>query len=266
MKHTRMLVGLAAAVGALAVSAVPAMGHDFVASKTGKLSGKGYEEIPPVEKGSGEFRGFEPEHMQSWKFGGFTIYCYSASSKGEVTETTSDVMQLTTKYGACGWYPNPKVDLHSSAAFAPTGITVKYHANGYVQTLENGEEVEYKGELLPSSASIKVSGKICKIEIPAQTIPVRAIKFPNEEFSSVLYSNFTTPVAKPTKEFPLGEQEKVLITNAWKGIKYHFGGEENQCTNPEYFEKQSGEEGGLAGGVYKGQLEAKLGGGNLKYE
>lgn len=267
MSKTKMLIGLAAAVCALAITAVPAMGHAFVASKVGKLSGKGFEEIAKVEKG--EFREFDPERMQEWHFGVFTVLCYSETSKGELTETTTNTLTLNMKFGSCGWYPKPKVNLHTSANFSKEGITVKLFANGYLETLENGEEVEFKGEILPGSAYIKVGGKICKVEILAQTIPVKAIKNPEEEFSSILYSNFTVPTLKATKEFPTAEQERILLTNAWKAIKYHFGGTEeeaNQCTNPEGFEKQSGEEGGGSAGTYKGQSFVKLGGGNIKFE
>jgi hypothetical protein len=257
MKKTKLLVGLAAALCALAVAAVPAMGSEFVASKTGKIAGKGFEELPKVAKG--EYREFEPEKMQEWKFGIFTVYCYSATNKGEITETSSNIMQINTKYGACGWYPKPKVNIHSPASFAKEGITVRFHANGFVETLENGEEVEFKGEILPSSAYIKVSNKICKIEIPAQTIPVKAIKHPEEKFSTVLYSNFTAP-ARKSKEFPNEEQERILLTNDWKGIRYHMGGEETQCTNPEEPVPPDG-----TNGVYKGLTEARLVGGNLKF-
>jgi hypothetical protein len=260
-----MLIGLAVAACALAITAGTAMGHAFVGSKTGLLSGKGFEEIAKVEKGSGEFREFNPERMQAWHFGAFTIYCYGEGSKGELTETPTNILQLQMKFSSCGWYPKPTVNLHTGASFGKEGITVRFHANGFVETLEDGEEVEFKGEILPGSAYVKVSGKICKIEILAQTIPVKAIKNPEEEFSSVLYSNFFEPVAI-SKTFPTGEQERILLTNVWKNIHFHFGGEENQCTNPEGFEKTSGEEGGSTGGTYKGQTYVKLGGGNLSYE
>jgi hypothetical protein len=264
MRKTKMLIGLATAVCALAITAVPAMAHQFSASKTGLLSGKGFEEIAKAEVG--EFREFAPERMQEWKFGQFTILCYSETSKGELTETTTDVLTLNMKFGACGWYPHPKINLHSGATFAKEGITVRFHANGWVELLADGEEVEFKGEILPGAAFVKVGGTICKIEILAQTIPVKAIKNPEEEFSSVLYSNFGVPLAKASKEFPNAEQERILFTNDWKSIKFHYGGEANQCTNPVDFEKQAGEEGGANGGVYKGQTYTKLNGGNIKYE
>jgi hypothetical protein len=262
MSKTKMLLGLAAAVCTLAVTAVPAMGHAFVASKTGKLVGKGFEEIPRVEKG--EFREFEPERMQEWHFGSFDVLCYSESTKGEMTSTSTEELTLNMKFGACGWYPKPAVNLHTGASWSKEGITVKFHANGWVETLENGEEVEFKGEIMPSAAYIKVSGKICKIEILAQTLPVKAIKHPTEEFSEVLYSNFTSPLGKASKEFPNAEQEEILLTNMWKSIKYKYGGEGTQCTNPEGGGGSGGE--GASNGAYKGQTYVKLVSGNIKYE
>lgn len=240
------------------------MASMFVGSKTGILAGKGFEEIEKVEPHSGEFREYNPERMQSWHFGVFQINCYTESTKGELTEVETNELELTMKFGSCAWYPKPAVNLHTPAKFSKEGIKVRFHANGFVETLEDGEEVEYKGEILPGAAEIQVNGKICHVEILAQTIPIKAIKHPEETFSSVLYSNFTKEI-KMSKTFPTGEQEMILFTNAWKGIKYHFGGEENQCTNPEGFEKQSGEEGGAGGGLYKGQTYVKLVGGNLKF-
>ena len=261
MRTIRFAVGLTAAVCALAVAAVPAMAHEFSSSRTGKLSGKGFEEIAPVA--AGEFREFNPEKMQEWHFGEFTILCYSGSDKGEMTETSTEVLTLNLKFGSCGWYPKPKVDLHSGASFSKEGITVNFHANGYVETLPDGEEVEFKATIEPSSAYIKVSGKICTINIPAQNIPVASIKKPEEEYSEVLYSNISRPLAKASKEFPTAEQEEVLLSNVWKGIKFVYAGEEAQCTNPEHFEKQV--EGGT-GGSYKGQMFVRLASGNIKFE
>jgi hypothetical protein len=263
MRHIRIIAILTGAVCALAVAAAPAMGSMFVGSNTGKLSGRGYEEIERVEKG--EYREYDPEYMQQWHFGVFHINCYAEKSEGELTETETEVLTLKMKFGACGWYPKPNIDLHTGATFGKEGITVKLHANGFVETLENGEEVEYKGEILPSSATVKVKNHICHIKIPAQTIPVRAIKHPEETFSSVMYE--TIP-GKVTKAFPEG-QEEILLTNAWKSIKFKFGEEEeDQCANPEAsehekFEEQI-EEGGNSGS-YKGRTYVRLNTGNLKF-
>jgi hypothetical protein len=260
-----MVAGLAVAVCVLAVSAAPVMAHQFVASKTGKTVGKGYEEII-VEKG--EAPEFEPARMQEWKFGAFRILCYRAVGAGEVTETTSETFTTTTHYGKCGWYPQ-KNTLHVAASFSKSGITVIYHANGYTEAVGNGEGEEYefkKAEVLETAAYIKVSStKLCKIIIPAQTIPVRAVKFPNEEFSSAVFSNIETP-ASNLKLFPSGFQKRMVISNEFKKMLFKYGGEENQCTTAPEFEKLSEEEGGSTVGSYKGQLEERLAAGDLSWE
>src|ERR1700704_4841941 len=97
MRHIRMVGGLAVAVCVLAVSAAPAVAHQFVASKTGKTNAKGYQEIVAPE--------FEPAKMQEWRLGAFRILCYKATGAGEVTEETSETFTTTTKYSKCGWYP-----------------------------------------------------------------------------------------------------------------------------------------------------------------
>jgi hypothetical protein len=265
MRNIRLVGGLAVAVCVLAVSSAPAMAHQFVANKTGKSIGKGYEEIP-VEKGVAPE--FEPARMQEWRLGAFRILCYKATGMGEVTETASETFTTTTKYSKCGWYPQ-KNTLHVGASFSKTGITVIYHANGYTEAVGNGEGEEYefkKAEVLESAAYIKVSStKLCKIVIPAQTIPVRAIKHPEEEFSSAVFSNIETP-ATNMKLFPSGFQKRMVISNEFKKILFKYAGEETQCTTAPEFEKLSEEGGGSNTGVYKGQLEERLLTGDLSWE
>ena len=66
MRNVRLVGGLAAAVCVLAVGAAPAVAHEFIASKTGKTVGKGFEEII-VEPGVTPE--FEPARMQEWRLG-----------------------------------------------------------------------------------------------------------------------------------------------------------------------------------------------------
>ena len=265
MRNMRLVGGLAVAVCVLAVSSAPAMAHQFVASKTGKTAGRGFEEII-VEKGVAPE--FEPARMQEFRLGAFKILCYKAVGVGEVTETASQTFTTTTKYSKCGWYPQ-KNSLHVAASFSKTGITVIYHANGYTEAVGNGEGEEYefkKAEVLESAAFIKISAtKLCKIVIPAQTIPVRAIKFPNEEYSSAVYGN-TEVEATNLKLFPSGMQKRIVIANEFKKMKFKYAGEETQCTTAPEFEKLAEENGGGASGVYKGSLEERLLGGDLSWE
>jgi hypothetical protein len=262
MRNIRLVGGLAAAVCVLAVGAAPAMAaHQFVASKSGKTAGKGLEEII-VEPGVAPE--FEPARMQEWRLGAFRILCYKATGAGEVTAGGSETFTTTTKYSKCGWYPQGTNTLHVAAGFSKTGIQVIYHANGYTEAVGNGEGEEYefqKAEVLETSAFIKISStKLCKIVIPAQTIPVRAIKHPEEEFSAAVFSN------KEVELKPSVFQTRLVIQNEFKKMKFKYAGEETQCTSAPEFEKLSEEGGGGSAGVYKGNLEERLIGGNLSWE
>jgi hypothetical protein len=266
MRNIRLVGGLAAAVCVLAVGAAPVMAHQFVASKSGKTAGRGFQEII-VEKGVAPE--FEPARMHEWRLGAFRILCYKATGAGEVTEGGSETFTTTTKYSKCGWYPQATNTLHVAAGFSKTGITVIYHANGYTEAVGNGEGEEYefkKAEVLESAAFIKISStKLCKIVIPAQTIPVRAIKHPEEEFSAAVFSN-TEVAATNLKAFPSGFQKRLVIQNEFKKMKFKYAGEETQCTSAPEFEKLSEEGGGGSAGVYKGNLEERLVAGDLSWE
>ncbi len=268
MRHIRIVAVVAGAVCALAIAAVPAMAEEFVSSKTGKSTGRGFEEIPVV---TGETPEFEPERMQEWKLGSFRILCYRAHTAGEVTQGPSETFTTTIHFSKCGWYPQSANTLHVGASFGKAGMTIVYHANGYTEAGGNGEgeEVEYKkAEILETSATFKISAtKLCKIIIPAQTIPVTAIKKPNEEYSSAVYSNEEVE-AKVSKAFPEGIQDRLLIANDFKKVLYKYGaeGEETQCHDAPEFEKTAEEGGGATAGVWKGTLEEWVPGGNLSFE
>ena len=255
MRHLKMTVALAVAGCALAVTAVPAMASQFVASKTGATTGRGFEQIklPPP----GELPEFDPARMQEFKLANFKILCYTASSKGAVTETASQTFKTTTKFSRCGWYPQSN-SLHTSATFSKSGLTATWHATGYVEAEgnESGEEVEWKNvDLGEVATAIKVGRKICAITIPEQTIKVM------KAGPAALYSTITGPA---TTKFPTG-QKHLLIRNEWDNIKFVYGGEGNQCTAEEFEKLQEGS-GGSGTGQYDGQLEETLTGGNLSFE
>jgi hypothetical protein len=268
MRNIRMVGGLAAAICVLAVTAAPTMAHQFVSSKLGKTTGRGFNEIP-VEKGVQPE--FNKERMQEWRLGtSFRILCYKTKMAGEVTETESETCTSTLKFSGCGWYPQLSLNhLHVAAKWSPSGLTIVYHANGWTEAVGNGtgEVYEFKNaELRETAAYINISStKICKIVIPQQTIPVRAIKHPEEEFSAALFTDIEVPAPK-NKTFPLGKQERVLIANEFKNLKFKYTGTETQCSTGAEFEKQAEEGGGGIAGAYLGTLETWVPGGNLKWE
>jgi hypothetical protein len=266
MRNVRLVGGLAVAVCVLAVAAAPVMAQQFVASKVGKTSGKGFEEILVTP---GEPPEFEPEQMQEWRLGAFRILCYKARGTGEVTELSSETFTTTTKYSKCGWYPQSTNTLHVGASFSKTGITVVYHANGYTEAVGNGEGEEYefkKAEVLETAAYIKITAtKLCQIIIPAQTIPVRAVAHPTDPYSSAVYGN-TNHESTNLKLFPSGFQKRLVIANEFKKMMFKYAGEGSQCSSAPEFEKLSEEGGGGSAGVYKGSLEEQVNGGNLSFE
>ena len=97
----------------------------------------------------------------------------------------------------------------------------------------------------------------CTISWPEQTLPIKAIKNPEGEYSAASFSNVATPSPYLGK-FPDGFQHSIEISNSFKGIKVEFAGE--PC---EEWGKEEGPE--SAGGTYFGSFPQILQGGNFEY-
>jgi len=260
------LTVVVAVLPVLVVGVTSATAHQFTASKIGKTADKGYEEIEIPEKPAQPE--YDPERMQEFRLGKFRILCYTARSKGEITQLVSETYTSTNKYTRCGWYPQSN-SLQVGASFSnKTGLKMIYHANGYVELLGNGEGETYEYQGLgarETAALIKISStKACTIAIPEQTIPIKAVNHPEEEFTAVNYTN-TEVENEHLKLFPTGFQKKVIFDNELKTLHFKYIGEQSQCTNVEEFEKQTEEEGGGTG-AYKGKLIEEVVNGNLSWE
>jgi hypothetical protein len=255
MRHVRLIGSLAVAVCVLAFTAAPTLAHQFVASKLAKSVGHGFEEVTE----------YEPAKMQEWRFGTFKILCYRAKLNGEITETESETLTTTIKYAKCGWYPQ-KNSLHVAANWSNSGLKIIYHANGYTETVGNGEgeTLEFKkAVILETAAYIKINAsKLCKIVIPEQTVPIAAIKNPEAEYSAAVYSN-NEVAASNLKYFPSGFQKRIVIANEFKKLKFVYSGEETQCAEALEFAKEQKE--GVTG-VYKGSVEPYIQYGDLSFE
>jgi hypothetical protein len=246
MRHVRLL-GFVSALCALAIAATPALAHEFTASKTGKTKGTS-------------------ETEQKLKFGPFKITCEKIKAKGAQSAGSSETLAVRLKLNLC----TDEVKFGSKTAYVPTRfltpLAIEYHANGYVETGSELEEFEGSLVLAGGEAEIKVYTGVlpgeheksrCTIYWPEQTIPLKAIKKPESEFSEATYSNVATPMPVG-KKFPDGFQHSINIANSIKGIKYEFEGE--PC---EEWGKEEGEEGG--GGTYFGSFPVFMGGGNLEF-
>jgi hypothetical protein len=257
MRHWRIL-GLAASACAFAFSATPALAHEFTASKHGKITGRQTEESE--EAG--------PE-SQVFKFGPFHIYCQKVFAKGTVAEgggkstfaTAIKPSKCLTEAQLSG---GSKFKFGLATSFK-TELAIEYHANGFVETGSELEEVEGSAKLEGGEAEISVKGGKtkayegfkCTIYWPEQTLPLAAVKKPENEYSLVTYADEKR--ANPNvKKYPDGFQHYIVVHNALKGIKVVFEGE--PC---EEWGKQETEEQG--GGKYTGSFPQILAGGNFEF-
>lgn len=243
MRHQRTLVALIATICAFALAATPALAHEFTATKAGKISGK-------------------VESEQKFKFGPFKITCEKATAKGAVVAGGSTTFATAIKFGTCTTEGKigPKV-IKLPTRFL-TALAIEYHANGFV---ESGSELEGEAVLAGGSAELKVYTGVteeheksrCNIVWPEQTIPLKAEKKPEGEYSAATFADATRPETN-LKKFPDGFQHYVNVSNVFKGIKYEFEGE--PC---EEWGKEEGSEGG--GGTYTGGFPQTLTGGNFEF-
>jgi hypothetical protein len=243
MRHLRITSGLAVSVCAFAVAAAPALAGPVFHAET---VGKTYSE---TERGKTALHGVEE---QTFKFGDFEIKCKKAGGKGEVNANQSKTLFTEAKFTEC-------VALAKFGKFTGkiptkfgTPIDVEYHANGFAEVGGSSESTVKLSA--PGPIELKISTIKCKIEIPPQTIPVRAVKHPEEEFSSAVYSNEEVETTF-VKKFPSGFQKKLIIANEFKAVKFNVT--EGQCEESEEF----GKEGHT--GKYTGVLRDEIPPGNL---
>jgi hypothetical protein len=275
MRHIKMACGLAVAVGTLGASVAPALAasasSNFIASIP-------HRTISPehTAKTSGK-----TEESQTFKFNNVKIVCQvfkagslqytkegpAALTAGVVSEELSTTLEVTIHFQKCGRIirdvpAEPKEDEYVPANFKGK-VTIIYHVNGFGEILGNGEgeELEYgKGKnatIRETAATFKIApAKQCTVIIPEQTVPIKAIKHPEEEFSAATYSNVFTPTVR--RGFVNNEKESLEISNAFKGLTYHFA-EETQCGEDEKSNQGTN-------GSYTGNLNLEIPTGNLGLE
>jgi len=268
-----MTLGLAL-ICAMALTA-PAMAHNFTASRLPKALS---EELPGKTKGfSVESEKLTGERNQQLKFGGFEILCAAKAhantiGEGAVTWATSTTFSTEVVFTKCltvvhfggnvtGGLPTRfSVNLETHKV---EPLKIVYHQNGFTE-IGTGE-TEGEVEIAPGAASFGIAPKICQIEWPAQTVPIGAIKKPEAEYSAAKFSNKFVPVEeKLQKNFPpKGEQERLLIANAFKGMEWRFLG--GQCLGEGGFEQEAKKTEGKTAS-YTGTLEELIPGGNLGFE
>ncbi|HWG08887.1 MAG TPA: hypothetical protein VN672_07745 [Solirubrobacteraceae bacterium] len=233
MRHLRLGLGLLATMCAFAFGAAPALAHEFISSTTNATHGIS-------------------ESEQLFKLGAIKMKCAKTSAKGSVAAGSSQTYTTAIKFSKC--LTTAKVGTHTIflATRFLTPLTVEYHANGYVVIPEGSGEVKVN-----TGKTEEFEKSECHIRWLGQTIPAKAVKNPEEEFTAATFSNTAIP-KKVSKAFPDGLQHGIEINNAFTGIKYELEGE--PC---EEWGKEEGPEGG--GGTYFGSFPQFVTGGNLEY-
>jgi len=261
MRHFLRTMGLTGALVAVVLPASSAFanGTEFTASR---------EPTPISEASPGTTKGRAPEgeFSQVLKFGNFTIKCNAKTKaltvgEGAITWESSATFATEIKFYKCLTVAKFGSFTGGLATRFNEGLPMKilYHINGFAEigTGETFTEVEVGG----AEASFKIAGKICKISWPAQTVPARAVKHPEEEFSAAVYSNRFVPVPESQfHKFPSHEQERLIIANEFKKMKWSF--EEGQCKGEGGFEEEA-KVTEANSGTWIGTLEEEVNGGNL---
>jgi hypothetical protein len=228
MRHFKIAAVLA--IAALAVSASPALAHEFISSG-GPTKGKGEEQI--------------------FKLGPFKIECKRASSKGSTAAGSSQTLFAEIKMHGCVTHASLGGNPIELATKFVTPLDIEYHANGFVEFGSEGEEIEGNVTLAGGTVEVKIKSLKCDIKLPRQTVPKAAEKKPNGEFEAATYSNEEEEKGK--RKF-----DKLSIFNEFKGIHYEYGG--GQCESFKTSEEERGS------GRYEGEFIEEVHGGNLEFQ
>jgi hypothetical protein len=244
MRRVRITLGLMAAVCAVAFSATAALAHQFTAS----IANKTLSEATP-----GKIKGGSVG-TQAFKFGPIHITCESASNKGLIAAEASQTLKIVARYHNCATSIKVGAEPGTLKTRFLAPIEYSFHANGFAETGTGGEE-EGSMEIGSGEAELKISGIKCLIDWPAQTVPMKAVAKPEEQYSAALFSNEEV-ASTHLKAFPTGFQHELQISTEFKTMEYTF--EEGECAEFKRPEAKTG--------AYAGVLHEELAGGNLGWE
>jgi hypothetical protein len=243
MRHSRIMSvpALAVAVCALAVVAAPASAHQFTASAVNKT-------FPLKTKGEGL-------GTQAFKFGKIEVECSVAQDKGAIAESPAQLLKVEVSYKECESHTKFYGQESAPVIRFKSKVEYLYHANGYVEVGTEGTPGSM--EVGPGTIEIAIQHTGgCKVLVPKQTVPVKAVKDPDEEYSAAAFSNEEVP-AESLKKFPSGFQHRLTVADEFKGMEFEIE-EAGLCEN---FEKTE-----FKGGKYTGELQVEVGAGNLGFE
>ncbi|HUA11480.1 MAG TPA: hypothetical protein VMA83_05705 [Solirubrobacteraceae bacterium] len=235
MRRVKTTIGTAVVFAAMTVFAAPAL-----ATSTAT-----FESTGGATKGTGE--------EQRFKIGPFDIECEGAKTKGSVAAGTTKTLFAEIKMRKCSTIAKVGSNPIKLKTSFKSMVDVEYHANGFLELGSESEEgIVLKGgevEIEVPPLNTSESGA-CTIYLYEQTLPTKAEKDPENEYSLVSFANEMFTSGKHT-------YTRLHVKNEVKGIHSEFGG--GQC---EEFVKAEEE---LKSGTWEGELTQQVAKGNLSW-
>jgi hypothetical protein len=231
MRRVRIVLGFAVAVCAFsaltaAAFAKPPKEKHFYGEFTASAVGKTFSPSEPgLTKGTGE--------LEELRLAQFNITCERGlMTKGEIVSarSTEYFTELSLRKSRCHATNVEGKTVEEPKMKFGAPIDIEYHAAGFAGLGGEGEPgAEIKKE---TSVSFKVRGGTCVVQIPPQTVPLKAEKKPepSEAYSAAEYERESEEVeggkkkkelfpANPETGLEAGEQEYVYITDEFAKIK-----------------------------------------------
>jgi hypothetical protein len=230
MRRIWIGVGLVAALCVFSTVAASALAetHKKTHTKPPKVLGKFVANFPhgpkitpasPVTaKGVGSVELIKLVGKEGWLIiggGRRSTGCKKVKSSGGVDWERSDTFFELVKFSGCraaigeGTIKEvPKVSNFK--------IGFEFHSNGFI---ESGGGEATSVHVNKTAVFIKRKGGLCTVEIPAQTVPIKATKKPENEFEAATYETEMEPAN--IKKFPKGFQEKLDIDVELKKVIAH---------------------------------------------
>jgi hypothetical protein len=257
MRSVRTVVGLAALVCALFAFASVASAKktptekpffgEFVASR---VSGPITEASPAHFKGTGEIDEFT-------NIGGFKLQECTMKASGNVTQERSTKF-FTSLAIKCSTFLTPegegKTKIKKTVKFH---LGVEFKAN---HSAEVGQPNEGEFNIVEGSGVIaKISSTKCKVEIPAQAVPIKAGQDPEEfsEFEAVpeIETEEEEVEGGKLKTFPSGFHDTLFIFWEFHKIKSKLIVDGEACQHPEGGKILENGDVEYGNGTFEGELE-----------
>lgn len=216
MRTFRIALGLAAAACAFGILVSPALAKK-THTKPPRVLGKFVANYPNhkaiTETSPAMVKGVGSEELIELGEGAVTIgneKCQKVRSAGEVDAERSDTLYERVTFAKCAGRANVGTAKHvfEKIKIPKFSIAFEFHSNGFV---EGGEGENTSVHISPTSVSFATrKDSPCTIVIPAQDLPAKAARKPENEFEATSYE--TEQVPAKIKKFPTGFEEQLDIT------------------------------------------------------